>query len=280
MRRFGPSSLVEIMAKHPWHSLRDGAVLSAVMALAVLIARRYDIFAFFEALADPQRTISPAEAVLLAGLFALCIYVFVVRRINEERCDETYQIKLEREMCELRELAMQDPLTQLPNRRALLTALEVATARCGPGSPKHAFFLLDLNGFKRVNDLHGHAVGDHVLQLVVERFRSVARPNDLLARLGGDEFAVLSYDVDRATAFAIGTRFATALQNIISADGHAHEVGVAIGGALVPDDGVTCEAILRKADLAMYRAKEQEGSALTFFDPAIDTLDESRKVAG
>jgi diguanylate cyclase (GGDEF)-like protein len=279
VRRFGPRPLVEIITKHPWSSLRDGLLLSALMTMAVLTARHYDIFAFFSALADPQRTISPAEAVLLAALFALCIYVFIARRLNEERCDESYQLDLEREMHELRELAMQDPLTELPNRRALLIALEAASASCGPRDPKHAFFLLDLNGFKRVNDLHGHAVGDHVLQVVVDRFRRVARPNDLLARLGGDEFAVLSSDVDRASALAIGARFAAALTNAISVDGHTHEVGVAIGGALFPDDGVTCETILRNADLAMYRAKEQEGSALAFFDPAVDTA-ASRQAIG
>jgi diguanylate cyclase (GGDEF)-like protein len=280
VRRFGPRSLVEIVAKHPWSSLRDGLVLSAFMTTAVLIARRYDLFAFFAQLADPQRVISPAEAVLLAALFAACIYIFVARRIGEEHCDEAYQAKLEAEMQELRELAMQDPLTQLPNRRALLIALEAASAQCGPRSPTHAFFILDLNGFKRVNDLHGHAVGDRVLQVVVDRLRRAARPNDLLARLGGDEFAVLSYDVDRASALTIGSRFAVALTDTIAVDGHTHEVGVAIGGALCPEDGVACEVILRKADLAMYRAKEEDGSAIAFFDPAIDTLDEVRKVAG
>ncbi len=280
MWRFGPRLLVEIIAKHPWHSLRDGLVLSAVMTFAVLIARHYDIFTFIAALADPTRPISPAEAVLLAALFALCIYIFIERRLREERCDGAYQCQLEREMHELRELAMQDPLTRLPNRRALLTALEAATASCGPECPKHAFFILDLNGFKRVNDLHGHAVGDHVLQIVVERFRRAARPNDLVARLGGDEFAVLSYNVDRTRALAIGTRFATALTSAISADGNTHELGVAIGGALFPDDGVTCEAILRRADLAMYRAKERDGSALAFFDPSVDNLEPVRKAIG
>jgi len=282
VRLLGPRSLVEIIAKHPWHSLRDGVVLSAVMTFAVLIARHYDLFSFFQALADPKRPISPAEAVLLAALFAFCIYIFVTRRLTEERCDEVYQYQVEREMSELRELAMQDPLTRLPNRRALLTALEAATTKCGPDCPKHAFFLLDLNGFKRVNDLHGHAVGDHVLQVVVERFRRAARPNDLVARLGGDEFGVLSYNVDRKSAQAIGTRFATALNNTIAADGHTHDVGVAIGGALFPDDGATCEAILRRADLAMYRAKEKEkdGSAVAFFDPAVDTLEPAREATG
>jgi len=272
VRRFGPRSLVECITKHPWQSLRDGVVLTAFMTVAVLIALHYDIFTFIAALADPYRDISPAEAALLAALFAFCVYVFVARRINEERSDEACRLQLEREMCELRELAMQDPLTQLPNRRALLTALDAVAAGCGPRCPKHAFFILDLNGFKRVNDAHGHTVGDHVLQVVVERLRRVARPNDLLARLGGDEFAVLSYDVDRKSALNIGTRFAAALNDAVYVDGHVHEVGVAIGGALFPDDGVTCEAILRKADLAMYRAKEQDGSAIAFFDPAIDTL--------
>lgn len=280
MTRFGPRSLVEIVAKHPWHSLRDGLVLSGIMTFAVLLARHYDLFAFFKSLADPERSISPAESVLLATLFAACIYIFVTRRLNEERCDEANQLHLEREMRELRQLAMQDPLTQLPNRRVLLTALEGAMATCGPDCPKHAFFLLDLNGFKRVNDLHGHAVGDHVLQIVVERFRHVARPNDLLARLGGDEFAVLSYDVDRASAHTIGARFAGALQRAIHADGHMHELGVAIGGALFPDDGVTCEAILRRADLAMYRAKERDGSALAFFDPSVDATRPARSAIG
>jgi diguanylate cyclase (GGDEF)-like protein len=275
----GPTSLTQIIAKHPWPSLRDALVLSGFMTVAVLVARRYDIFAFLQSLADPQRVISPAEAVVLVALFAGCIYIFVARRFSEERCDETYQVRLESEMCELRELAMQDPLTRLPNRRALLSALEAATCNCGPNCPRHAFFLLDLNGFKRVNDLYGHAVGDHVLQVVVERFRRVARPTDLLARLGGDEFAVLSYNVDKSAALAIGSRFAAALSDAISADGHTHELGVAIGAALCPDDGVTSEAILRRADLAMYRAKETAGSALTFFDPAIDTPESVRKKA-
>jgi diguanylate cyclase (GGDEF)-like protein len=280
VRRFGPRPLVEIIAKHPWHSLRDGVVLSVFMTFAVLIARRYDIFAFIASLADPERAISPGEAVLLAALFAGCIYVFIARRIADERCDTAYQVRLEREIGELRELAMLDPLTQLPNRRALLTALETATARPKPGCPQHAFFLLDLNDFKRVNDLHGHMAGDHVLQLVVERLQRVARPNDLLARLGGDEFAVLSYDIDRKSALRIGRRFASALSGVISSDGHAHAIGVAVGGALFPDDGVTCESILRKADLAMYRAKEETESAVVFFDPAIDTLAPSRRIVG
>jgi len=263
--------------RHPWSSLRDAALLSGAMAFAVLLAWRYDLFAFLKSLADPQRTISPPEAVLLTIIFVVCIYTFVARRLAESRVDELSASALAGEMRKLRELAMQDPLTRLPNRRALLEALDAATIACNSGEGRHAFFILDLNGFKRVNDLRGHAVGDHVLQVAVERFRRAARPSDLLARLGGDEFAVLSYDVDRDAAVAIGKLFMEALINDISTDGYVHELGVAVGATMLPDDGTTSEAILHNADVAMYRAKAQKGSALAFFDDAPEALSAVRE---
>jgi diguanylate cyclase (GGDEF)-like protein len=167
---------------------------------------------------------------------------------------------------------MQDPLTGLPNRRAMLAALAEATAGPRSDGRRHAFFLLDLNEFKRVNDLYGHAEGDHVLQVVVERFRKASRPTDVLARFGGDEFALLAYDVDRDAADAIGHRFIGALKSNIWVDGHAHEVGVSVGATLIPDDGVTVHEILRNADLAMYRAKEQGLSLLMFFEAVANSL--------
>jgi diguanylate cyclase (GGDEF)-like protein len=271
--------LTQIIRKHPWSSLRDGLVLAGILTFAVLIARRYDLFAFLEQLAEPRLAISPAEAVVLVAMFVGAIWIFVKRRLDEVHVDATYHEQFEVEMRKLRELALEDPLTSLPNRRALLEALEaIETEIAGPRS--HAFFLLDLNGFKRVNDLYGHAVGDQVLQVVVERFRRAARPGDLLARLGGDEFAVLSYDVDRKAAQDIGKRFATSLGNAIAADGHSHRVGVAIGVVLCPDDGQTSEAILRRADRAMYRAKENNGSAIAFFDAAVDDRQSPHSAAG
>ncbi len=89
----------------------------------------------------------------------------------------------------------------------------------------------------------------------------------MLARLGGDEFSVLSYDVDRDGACAVGKRFIAALRNDIQAEGAAHCVGVSIGATLIPDDGVTPQETLRNADFAMYRAKNAEQSSLEFFQP-------------
>jgi diguanylate cyclase (GGDEF)-like protein len=236
---------------------------------------QYDLFWFVSVLSEPQRKISLAEAMFLTVLLALCIFAFVIRRLREERRDVVRHVVTRNQMRELRTLALQDSLTGLANRRALLSALTAATAPPAD-SRKHAFFLIDLNDFKRVNDLHGHALGDRVLQVVAERFRTAARPSDLLARLGGDEFAVLSYNVDRDTAHAIGLRFIATLANEIRVGGHSHEIGASIGVALIPDDGTTAEEIIHNADLAMYRAKGQDRPSLVFSEP---TANHPRQIA-
>jgi diguanylate cyclase (GGDEF)-like protein len=271
----GPKSLVRAIIENPWSSVQDGLLLSSVMLVTTLLALQYDLFWFVSVLSEPQRKISLAEAMFLTVLLALCIFAFVIRRLREERRDVVRHVVTRNQMRELRTLALQDSLTGLANRRALLSALTAATAPPAD-SRKHAFFLIDLNDFKRVNDLHGHALGDGVLQVVAERFRTAARPSDLLARLGGDEFAVLSYNVDRDTAHAIGLRFIATLANEIRVGGHSHEIGASIGVALIPDDGTTAEEIIHNADLAMYRAKGQDRPSLVFSEP---TANHPRQIA-
>ena len=268
MRTSGPKSLVRAIIDNPWSSVQDGLLLSSVMLVAALLALQYDLFWFVSVLSEPQRKISLAEAMFLTILLALCIFAFVIRRLREQRHAIARRVVTKNQTRELRALALQDSLTGLPNRRAMLSGLAAVTASSPSDVRKHAFFLIDLNDFKRVNDLHGHALGDRVLQVVAERFRTAARPSDLLARLGGDEFAVLSYDVDRDTAYAIGLRFIATLQGEIRAGGHSHEIGASIGAALIPDDGTTAEEIIHNADLAMYRAKGQDRPSLVFSEPA------------
>jgi len=243
-------------------------LLMGVMIGAVLLALEYDLFAFAHRLTTPERKLTLEEIILLTALMVIGVVAFVLRRLREERREHARAFALELEMRDLRQQATQDPLTNLPNRRAMLAALTKATSGSRCDGHRHAFFLLDLNDFKRVNDRHGHAVGDRVLQIVVERLRAAGRPSDMLARLGGDEFAILSRDVDREAACAIGQRFIDALASPIRAEGHAHRVGVSVGLTLIPDDGVIPAEILRNADLAMYRAKRAECSSLAFFEPA------------
>jgi diguanylate cyclase (GGDEF)-like protein len=132
----------------------------------------------------------------------------------------------------------------------MLEALTTATSSPDSDGRNHAFFLIDLNNFKQINDLHGHACGDRVLQIIAQRLREGTRPNDLLARLGGDEFALLCYDVDRDAASAIAHRFIASLEGEIQAEGHSHVIGASIGAVLMPDGGANAEEVIRHADLA------------------------------
>jgi len=269
--------LLRSIADHRWVSAQDFVLLVAAMSVAALLTLEYDLFRFAGQLTEPERKITLAEAIALTCLLAVCISAFILRRLQEQRDHSEHRFSVDSEMQNLRDLALRDPLTGLPNRRALLTKLgEVEGQTEGR---KHVFFLLDLNGFKRVNDLHGHAVGDLVLQVVVERFKRVARPGDVLGRLGGDEFAVLSYDVDKSAAAGIGQRFLTTLEKEIWVEGSCHDVGVSVGAAIIPDDGSSAQEIVRNADLAMYRAKDKERSSLMFFDAATDNEQSLPRIA-
>jgi diguanylate cyclase (GGDEF)-like protein len=235
------------------------------MAVAGLLAVEYDLFRFAAEMTTSERRITLAEAIALTLLLAGCIAAFVHRRMTEQRRDLGKRSQIDSEMHELRELALRDPLTNLPNRRAVLERLE-KVLRSHDDGHQHAFFMLDLNEFKRVNDGHGHSAGDSVLQVIAERFKRVSRPTDLLARLGGDEFAVVSSDVDLAGATAVGMRFLGALENKVWVQGVGHDVGVSIGAVMIPQDGNAAPEILANADIAMYRAKATDRSALVFFD--------------
>lgn len=268
MRSNSTNPVAKAIATHPWSSLQDALLVLAAVLCAVILALEYELLRFGEELTAEARRITTEELFLITAVLGIGIVGFVLRRLHEARKDMLIRLERDAEMQKLRIQALEDPLTGLLNRRGMLSALEQATEGPHQEGRRHAFFLLDLNDFKRVNDAYGHAVGDQVLNVVVERFRAAARPQDVLARLGGDEFAVLALDVDRRSAHAIGQRYIVALRNQISVEGVAHKIGVSVGAALVPEDGITAREILNNADAAMYAAKEQGGSALAFFDGA------------
>ena len=177
--------------------------MAMAMLVATLLALQYNLFFFIAELSDPQRTIWLAEATLLTFLLALCIVAFILRRLYEERQDVVREVATATRLREFKRQASRDSLTDLATRRVILDALEAVTTSPSFVGRRHAFFLIDLDDFKRVNDLNGHAIGDRVLQVIAQRFGAVTRPSDLLARLGGDEFALLCYDVERDTALEI-----------------------------------------------------------------------------
>ncbi|HXI13678.1 MAG TPA: two-component regulator propeller domain-containing protein [Thermoanaerobaculia bacterium] len=158
-----------------------------------------------------------------------------------------------------------DPLTGLPNRTLLAERAKVALTQASRHNHSIAVLFIDLDGFKIVNDSHGHAAGDQLLKLVATRFRGCTREIDTLARIGGDEFAVLVSDVgDEERAAEVAKRMIATVQEPFSVNGRQLQLGVSIGIALHPFDGREIESILQAADRAMYRAKLSGGNSYQF----------------
>ncbi len=259
--------LTGIVRRHPLTSAFDISLWAVVMMTVTWIAFEYDLLMLWGDMTPRERQISVEETIALSLLYATGLAIFVWRRLLEEKQDHAKWRKTEAELHEQRSLAMVDPLTALPNRREFMAALEKAALRGIDDTA--AVYVLDLNGFKAVNDEHGHAIGDEVLQIVAQRFLAEVRDGDLLARLGGDEFAVLAPGVkSRHAANEIGARFASTLSNDVTVHGRHHAIGVAIGVAFIPEDGSTAQDVLHCADLAMYEAKQVGGSVLRFFENA------------
>jgi diguanylate cyclase (GGDEF)-like protein len=249
-------------------SLKDLSIILIVMLAAAFYAWQVDIFVNEGTTSPREQTIELDEVLLLGGLLMLAMLVFAIRRYLEQRRETRRRIAAEQHA---RELAFQDGLTGLPNRRQFDDALKAALDALPRGGAVHGVFLLDLNGFKKVNDVHGHAIGDEVLIVVAQRLRSALRDGDLLARFGGDEFAILArHLVGAEAATNVALRVIQALERPIATGSLQHQIGVGIGIALVPDDATAPPEALRKADVALYRAKAERRSAVRFFEPHMD----------
>lgn len=156
----------------------------------------------------------------------------------------------------IRQLAYYDPLTGLPNRRLLEDRLEHAIRHAHRKQQMLAVLFVDLDHFKAVNDIHGHAAGDSVLTGVTERLQACLREDDTLARLGGDEFIVILPELeDKTHAWRIASRLIDANQRPYRHGSHRLQLGTSIGISLYPIDGQTGPVLLETADQAMYQAK-------------------------
>ena len=180
------------------------------------------------------------------------------------------------------QLAFYDPLTALPNRRLLKDRLQSAIDRAGRHREYSALLFLDLDGFKRINDALGHAIGDKLLCGVVARLKSLLREADTLARLGGDEFIVLP-DLSNSNVEAIADEVSRLAAKILRSfgeafdlEGHRYNIGVSIGVSLIDDGKCTADKVIQQADTAMYQAKKLGGSTTVFFEPELQTAADER----
>jgi diguanylate cyclase (GGDEF)-like protein len=175
----------------------------------------------------------------------------------------------------LRHQATHDALTNLPNRVALHERGAGALAHARRHGSLAALLLIDLDRFKEVNDTMGHEQGDRLLVEVSRRLRDALRRDDVLARLGGDEFAVLAVLPHRGALGEVATRLHAALARPFDLGGVGVELGGSIGIALQPDHGDDISALLRRADVAMYQAKES-GTQIETYDATSDPYSAER----
>jgi diguanylate cyclase (GGDEF)-like protein len=242
----------------------------------------------------PDGRVIEVRTVPLAGGGAVRTYTDITaRKAAEER---------------MRYFAHHDDLTRLPNRVVFLERLTEAVTRFDTGAfepsphPASPFggnrslarsfgeasrdggrgiavLFMDLDRFKLVNDTRGHQVGDRLLAEVADRIRANLRDTDIAARMGGDEFAIIQSRVDQpASAHALARRLLEAIGAPYEIQGQLSVIGISIGVAVFPADGATADQLLRNADTALYRAKEDGRNTIRFFEPAMDIRHQERSL--
>jgi diguanylate cyclase (GGDEF)-like protein len=178
----------------------------------------------------------------------------------------------------IRFLAMHDSLTGLPNRVQFNQQLERAVSRAKRHNQLMAVLCLDLDRFKDVNDTLGHATGDALLEEVSARLKENTREVDLVGRLGGDEFAIVAEELESPEdAMRVARRVCSALGAGYRVNGHEVTTSASIGIAMGPVDGEPIDVLLKNADLALYRAKEDGRNTFRFFEPAMDAALQKRR---
>jgi len=170
----------------------------------------------------------------------------------------------------IHELAYRDVLTGLPNRLLLSQCVETAIRSALPGIARFAVLFLDLDRFKIINDSLGHVFGDRVLQLVSARLQSCLRTEDMLCRLGGDEFVVYLHGGNADVAEVVARRMQGEMCRPFTLDGIGFSIQCSMGIAMCPQDGGTLDELIKQADTAMYRIKEQGRGSYGFYQPQMN----------
>ena len=185
----------------------------------------------------------------------------------------------QRTSLELQERAFRDPLTQLPNRRLLTERLDEVMMRIRRTKSWAALIVIDCDGFKEVNDVFGHQVGDTVLISVAERLTSVCRGGELVARFGGDEFVVMvESDQPEAAVVALGQRIVEVLDSTFEHNGSSVKMSASVGVAVHHGENSALDAasMFKRADLAMYKAKQQGKNRAVLFAEEMEAATRER----
>jgi diguanylate cyclase (GGDEF)-like protein len=215
------------------------------------------------------------------GLWALVVFVaplafarqmFQRTHSLQQATDELAERQKENEY-----QALHDSLTALPNRVLFLRTLGEVSRECQASGGMFGVIIMDLDRFKEVNDTLGHHYGDMLLQEIGPRLSQVLRDGDLMARLGGDEFGIVLPDLpDGSVAVRIAERLLEEMEHPISVEGLLLDVSASVGIALYPQHSEDVETLLRRADVAMYAAKDAGSGVYQLYDPSFDQYSPSR----
>ncbi|HWU95456.1 MAG TPA: GGDEF domain-containing protein [Sphingomonas sp.] len=239
------------------------------LVLLAAMAGLYAIFAIdlFQdeggSIAARRMRIELDEFLLYGSTLILLLFGFSLNQHRGRMRERKKRLTAERSA---RDLGYHDALTGMPNRRAFDEAL-------GKLSPSglHAVLMLDLNGFKAINDTHGHGTGDALLRVVADRIAGALREGDTAARLGGDEFAVITPGLaNPEIARVIAGRLADSIARPVFVEGRTLHVGTGIGIALSRAEKLAPKELTRRADLALYAAKRSEGVAWRVYGPELE----------
>lgn len=228
-------------------------VLAELIVMLILGGISHDLSAPLEAMLD---------ALVLVSLSTPIIYIWVIK---------PYVLARDEAVEKLTYMAFHDPLTQLANRRLLSEYIEKTMARIGRHKLFGALLLIDLDGFKPINDSSGHDAGDAILIEIAIRLQACLRGEDIAGRLGGDEFIVLlsELDFDKEVAGQRAIQIATRIQNTINQPIELHEtfqLGASIGIRILGEKEATVERVIKEADIAMYRAKQAGKGCSVIFE--------------
>ena len=237
----------------------QGALVALLIVLCALLYR--SVF-------RPVAAVTAAMSAIASG--ATTAPLPLSRRTDEIgrmiQAIEDFRKKLEADRAAIAYLAEHDALTGLSNRAKLKQKTNEVVERAARNGELVAIILIDLDGFKLVNDTHGHAAGDQMLIQVADRLRLCASETEVIFRLGGDEFAILLEGLQDAAGAAL---FAKELGKVIESpydlNGIATRLSASMGIALAPNDGTTTGELLKRADMALYEAKAEGRNTFRFF---------------
>lgn len=256
-----------------YQSIVDNWPMFSILVISIFLNLSY-YFYVTDNIIDTLITFKwPLLLLVTLSLAAYGTIFYSMKRFTTMYALETENLEIQKETGRLHQVAIQlekyanyDTLTGLPNRRFFFEKLESIVAESERKASKFVLFYIDLDGFKEINDTHGHEVGDLVLITVGNRLLKGVRKTDFVARLGGDEFAVIIHNVeDMLVAEDLAKKIHLMLQEDVLTDTVQCKINASIGIALYPDTSTDGETLIKNADSAMYEVKRKGKSGVGIF---------------